>query len=123
MHYIKVYVKGLSKNDFAYVEASDVNLLYQLCSKPVIQYPTYFTLVFTFAYYLISIPLCTMFKDLAFPTLCLVPNEIDFVWSCPKCILKFLSTNQSDKLEKSLISCFSISITLLRWNTMQVSSL
>ena len=112
MHYIKVYVKGLSKNDFAYVEASDVNLLYQLCSKPVIQYPTYFTLVFTFAYYLISIPLCTIFKDLAFPTLCLVPNEIDFVWSYPKCILKFLSTNQSDKLEKSLISCFSISITL-----------
>ena len=63
-----------------------------------------------------------MFKDLAFRSLCLVTNNIDFVLSCPQCILNLLSTNQSHKLEKSLISCFSISIALLCWKTIQVSS-
>ena len=53
-----------------------------------------------------------MFKDLAFQSLCLLPSNIDFVLSYPKLILNLL-TNQSHKLEKSLISCFSISITLL----------
>ena len=62
-----------------------------------------------------------MFKDLAFRSLCLAPNNIDLVLSCPKCILNFLSTNQSHKLEKSLISSFSILITLLCWKTIQVS--
>ena len=33
-----------------------------------------------------------------------------------------LLTNQSYKLKKSLISCFSIAITLLCWKTIQVPS-
>ena len=52
-------------------------------------------------------PFYTIFKDLACRSLCLVPNNIDFVLSCPKCILNLLSRNQSHTLEKSLISCFS----------------
>ena len=32
----------------------------------------------TFACCLISMPLCTLFKDLPFQSLCLVPNNIDF---------------------------------------------
>ena len=63
-----------------------------------------------------------MFNALAFPTLCLVQNKIDFVLSWPKCTLNLLSTNQSHKLEKSLSSCFSISVTFLCWKTTQVSS-
>ena len=35
MHYIKVCIKGVLKNGFVYVETSDTNLLYQLCSKPL----------------------------------------------------------------------------------------
>ena len=62
-----------------------------------------------------------MFKALGFRSLCLVPNKIDFVLSWPKCTLNLLSTNQSHKLEKSLSSCFSISVTFLCWKTMQVS--
>ena len=54
-----------------------------------------------------------MFKALAFQTLCLVPNKIDFVLSWPKCTLNLLSKNQSHKLEESLSSCFSISVTFL----------
>ena len=65
---------------------------------------------FTFACGLISMALYTIFKDLAFQSLCLVPNNIGFLLSCPKCILNLLSTNQSQTLEKSLISCFSISV-------------
>ena len=75
-----------------------------------------------FACCLISMPLYTISKDLAFQSLCLVPINIDFVLSCPKCILILLSTNQSHTLEKSLISCFSISISLLCWKTIRVSS-
>ena len=63
-----------------------------------------------------------MFKALVFQRLCLVPNKIDFVLSWPKCTLNLSSTNQSYKLEKSLSSCFSISVTFLCWKTMQVSS-
>ena len=37
-------------------------------------HPKYFTL----ACCLMSMPLCTIFKDLAFRILCLVPNNIDF---------------------------------------------
>ena len=33
-HYIKVYAKGVLKNGFVYVGTSDINLLYQLRSKP-----------------------------------------------------------------------------------------
>ena len=36
MHYIKVFVKGVLKNDFVYVETYDVNSFYQLRSKPLI---------------------------------------------------------------------------------------
>ena len=63
-----------------------------------------------------------MFKALAFQSLCLVPDEIDFVLSWSKCTLNLLSRNQSHKLEKFLSSCFSISVTFLFWKTMQVSS-
>ena len=42
VHYIKVYAKGVLKNDFVYVETSDTNLLFtqiytnsQLCPKPL----------------------------------------------------------------------------------------
>ena len=38
-------------------------------------------------------PLCAIFKDLAFQSLCLIPNNIDFVLSCLNCILNLLSTN------------------------------
>ena len=55
-------------------------------------------------------PLYAILKDLAFRNLSLEPNKIDFVLSCPKCILNLLSTNQSHKLEKSLISCFCVGI-------------
>ena len=63
-----------------------------------------------------------MFKALAFRSLCLVPNKTDFALSWPKCTLNLISTNQSHKLEISLSSCFSSSVTLLFWKTMQVSS-
>ena len=39
---------------------------------------------FTFACCLISIPLYTIFEGLALWSVCLVPNNIDFVLSCPK---------------------------------------
>ena len=51
-------------------------------------HPRYFT--FTC---LNSIPLYTIFKDLAFWSLCLEPNKADFVLSCSKCILNLLSPN------------------------------
>ena len=63
-----------------------------------------------------------MFKALAFQSLCLEPNEIDFVLSWLKCILNLLSTNQSHKLEKYLSSCFSVSVTFLCWKIMQLPS-
>ena len=77
---------------------------------------------FTFACCLISMSLYVIFKGLSFRNLCLVTNNTDFALSCAKCILNLLSTNQSQKLKKSLISCFSISILLLCWKTIQVSS-
>ena len=58
-----------------------------------------------------------MFKALAFQSLCLAPNKIDFVLSWPKCTLNLSSANQSHQLEKSLSSCFSISVTFLCWKT------
>ena len=81
-------------------------------------YPRYFT----FACCLISMSLYAIFKGLSFRNLCLVTNNTDFVLSCPKCILNLLSTNQSHKLKKSLISCFSISILLLCWKSRPVLS-
>ena len=41
---------------------------------------------FTFACYLTSMPLYTIFEDLAFQSLCLVPNNIDFGLSCVYCV-------------------------------------
>ena len=98
VHYIRVYAKGVLKNGFVYVETSDANLLYQLRSKPLTHQRDF---------------------DLR---LCLVPNKIVFVLSWPKCIINLLWTNQSHKLEKSLSTCFSISVTFLCLKTMQVSS-
>ena len=39
--------------------------------------------------------LYTISRDFAFQSSCLVPNNVDFVLSCPKCILNLLSTSQS----------------------------
>ena len=54
-----------------------------------------------------------MVKALAFRSLCLVPNKIDFVLSWSIFIFNLLSTNQSHKFEKSLSGYFSISVTFL----------
>ena len=43
---------------------------------------------FTFVCCLIFIPLYTVFKDLEFGSLWLLPNNLDFVLSCPKCYLE-----------------------------------
>ena len=68
--------------------------------------------------------LYTISKDFAFQSLCLVPNNVDFVLSCPKCVYLICcqQASQWHKLEKSLISCFSISVPLLSWKYIQVSS-
>ena len=62
------------------------------------------------------------FKAVAFRSLCLLPNKIDFVFSWPKCVLNLLSAFGSHKREKSLSRWFSISVTFLCWKTIQVSS-
>ena len=119
----KSLCKEVSRNDFVNVETSVMNLLKSITFKAIDSperlwsriHPRYFT----FTYCLISVPLYTMFKVLAFQKLCLVPNKIDFALSWPKCWLNLLSTNQSCKLEKSLNSCFSVSVTILCWKTMK----
>ena len=55
-----------------------------------------------------------MFKVLAFRSLCLVPNKIDFVLSWPKCTLNLLSTSE--------LKNFPISVKFFCWKTMEVSS-
>ena len=50
---------------------------------------------YTFVYCSISALLYTMFKALAFLSLSLVPNKINFVLSWPKCLLNLSSTKQS----------------------------
>ena len=55
--------------------------------------------------YLISVPLYTIFKDLVFRSLCLVPN-IYFVLSCPKRLLNLLSANQSHFLKNFWLVSF-----------------
>ena len=125
VHYVKAYAKAILKSFIVYVETSDPNLLYQLRSKPLSQQRLWSKIdqrCFTFAYCLIFVKLDTMFKVLAFWSLCLVPNKIDFVLSWPKCILNILSTDQSHKLKKSLGSCFSMPVPFLCWKTMQVPS-
>ena len=54
------------------------------------------------------------------PNECLVPNKTEFVSLWPQCILSIISTNQSHKLEKSLSSCFAITVLFLCLKTMQV---
>ena len=73
---------------------------------------------FPFVCCLIYILLYRIFKDLAFRSSCLVPNTIDFVLFCVKCILYFIVKKPVTKASK----LFSISITLLCWNNIQVSS-
>ena len=126
VHYIKVYVKGMLKNWFCLCRNLRGEFILSITFKAIDSperlsskiHPGYLT----FECCLISMPLYTIFMDLAFQSLCLVPNNIDFVLYCPKCILNLLSRSQSHTLEKSLISCFSISISLLCWKTIQVSS-
>ena len=125
VRYIKVYAKGVVKNGFVYKEISDTNLLYQFRDwlnqqmlgssesfirsedvhwRDFLKYNQDILLLHT-------VPLYTMFKALACQSLYSVLNKIDFVLSWPKCSLNLLSTNQSHKHEKSLSSCFSISVT------------
>ena len=125
VHYVKAYAKAILKSFIVYVETSDPNLLYQLRSKPLSQQRFWSKIdprCFTFAYCLIFVKLDTMFKVLAFRSLCLVPNKTDFVLSWPKCILNLLSTDQSHKLKKFLSSCFSMPVPFLCWKTLQVPS-
>ena len=119
------------ENDFVYLETSDVNLLYQLRSKPLIhqrdfhlKYILDILLSHVACFYTIYHMqyLYAISKGLVFGSLVLVPNKIDFVLSCLKCILHLLSTNQSHQLKKFLMSCFSISITHLCWKNIQVPS-
>ena len=63
---------------------------------------------FTFARCLVYVPLYTIIKDFVSQGLCLVLINIDFDLSCPKSILNLLLTNQSHKLEKSLIRKISV---------------
>ena len=125
VHYIKDYVKEELKTILSDVEPYDVNLFCQLRPKPLIHqrllskiHPRYFT----FSCCLISMPLCKILKEYAFRSLRLAQNNIDLVLSYPKCIINLLSTKLSHKLKKSLINCFSISISLLCWKTIQVPS-
>ena len=63
-----------------------------------------------------------MFKSLAFRSLFLVPNKINFVLSWLKFVLNLLLINQSQKLKKPVSSYFSALVTFLCWKTMQLSS-
>ena len=47
----------------------------------------------TFSSCLIYMPLYTIFKDLPFRSLCLAPNNVDFVLSCPKYIFDSFDSN------------------------------
>ena len=47
---------------------------------------------------------------------------MDFVLYSPKYTLSLLSTNQSTKVENSLLRCSSIVFVFLCWETRQVSS-
>ena len=104
MHYIKVYVKGALKKRFCLCRNLGREFILSITFKAIDSPPERLSSkmhprYFTFACCLVSILLYTIFKDLAFRSLCLVVNNIDFALSCPKCILNFLSTNQSHKLK------------------------
>ena len=100
MHYIKFYVKGGRggvggnvKKRFCLCRNLRREFILSITFKAIDSpetlsfkiHPRYFT----FACCLISIPLYTIFKDLAFQSMCLVSNNIDFILSCSKCILNF----------------------------------
>ena len=122
VHYIRVYAKGVLKNVCLcrnFRRENNLSIMFKAIDSPERLWSKTHPRYFTFSYCLISIPLYTMFKALVFQSLCLVPNKTDFVLSWPKCTLNLLSINQSHKLEKSLSSCFSISVTFLCWKTMR----
>ena len=83
VHYIKVYVKGGVKKRFCLRRNLRREFILLITFKAIDSperlsskiHPRYLT----FACCLISMPLYTIFKDLAFRSLCLVPNNIDFV--------------------------------------------
>ena len=63
-----------------------------------------------------------IFSFLSFFILNLVGKSINLVLLLLKWILSLLLTNQSEMLSKSLLSCFSISLISLWWQTRHVSS-
>ena len=81
VHYVKVYLKR--------------------CQRMILPLQKIHSRYFPFVCCLIYILLYRIFKDLAFRSSCLVPNTIDFVLFCVKCILILLSKNQSQKLQNS----------------------
>ena len=85
MHYIKVYIKGgvikglclcrnLMHEFILSIMFKVIDSLDRISSEILTRY-------LTFACCLISVPLYTIFRDLAFQSLCLVSNNIDFVLS------------------------------------------
>ena len=91
MHYIKSLRKGGSKNRFCLCRNLRCEFILSITFKAIDSperllfkiHPRFFT----FAYCLISMPFYTIFKDLAFRSLCLAPNNIDFFLSCPNVYL------------------------------------
>ena len=112
VHYIKVYSKEVLKQyclcrnfrreltlaiAFKAIDSAE-----RLGSKTHSRY-------FSFVYYLISVPLYTMFNALASENLGLVPNKTLVIYYQLTSYINFLS------------SCFSVSVTFLCWKTMEVS--
>ena len=64
VHYIKLYAKGVLKNNFVYVETSDANLLDLLRSKPL-THQTAFDLKYTqhILPFLILLVFCTIIHN------------------------------------------------------------
>ena len=125
MHYIKAYAKGVLKTILSMYKFQTQIYFINYTLKVIDSTEKLSSKIhlnnFTFAYCLISVSLYTVFKVLAFRSLCF-RNKIDFALTWPTCTRNLLSKNQSHKLEKSISSCFSISITSLCCKTMQISS-
>ena len=79
MHYIKVYVKGVLKKQFCLCRnlrrEFTLSITFKAIDSPERLLSKIHPRYFTFACCLIAMPLYTMFKDLALPSLCLVPNN------------------------------------------------
>ena len=73
--------------------------------------------VFTCLYFLIFVSLYLISSSSASFELPLELHKTDFFLSSPKYILRLFSTNQSQILLKSLINCFFVSVTSLRWKS------